>query len=56
VLLAQGVQDPEAGRQSRGKPVVNLISLRPDEKIAAFVTVREFDESHFIVTATEKAW
>jgi DNA gyrase subunit A len=45
---------PEAGRQSRGKPIVNLISLRPDEKIAAFVAVHEFDESHFIVTATER--
>jgi DNA gyrase subunit A len=45
---------PEAGRQSRGKPVINLISLRPDEKIAAFVTVKEFDESHFIVSATER--
>ena len=45
---------PEAGRQSRGKPVINLISLRPDEKIAAFVTVKEFDESHYIVSATER--
>jgi DNA gyrase subunit A len=45
---------PEAGRQSRGKPVINLISLRPDEKIAAFVIVKEFDESHFIVSATER--
>jgi DNA gyrase subunit A len=45
---------PEAGRQSRGKPIVNLISLRPDEKIAAFVAVHEFDESHFIITATER--
>ena len=45
---------PEAGRQSRGKPVINLVSLRPDEKIAAFVTVKDFDESHFIVSATER--
>lgn len=45
---------PEGGRQSRGKPIVNLISLKPDEKIAAFVPVREFDESHFIVNATER--
>jgi len=45
---------PETGRQSRGKPIINLISLRPDEKIAAFVTVKEFDESHFIVSATER--
>jgi DNA gyrase subunit A len=45
---------PEAGRQSRGKPIINLVNLRPDEKIAAFVTVKEFDESHFIVSATER--
>ena len=45
---------PEAGRQSRGKPIVNLLTLRPEEKIAAFVPVREFDESHFIITATER--
>jgi DNA gyrase subunit A len=45
---------PEGGRQSRGKPIVNLINLKPDEKIAAFVSVREFDESHFIVNATER--
>jgi DNA gyrase subunit A len=45
---------PEAARQSRGKPIVNLLSLRPDEKIAAFVTVKEFDESHFILTVTER--
>jgi DNA gyrase subunit A len=45
---------PEASRQSRGKPIINLLSLRPDERIAAFVTVKEFDESHFILTVTER--
>ena len=45
---------PEAGRQSRGKPIVNLLSLRPDETIAALVPVKEFDESHFIVTVTSR--
>ncbi|MFP4240891.1 MAG: DNA gyrase subunit A [Chitinispirillaceae bacterium] len=45
---------PEAGRNSRGKPIVNLVELRPDEKIAAFVPVREFDDTHFIVAATEQ--
>ncbi len=44
---------PEAGRNSRGKPIVNLIDLRPEEKIAAFVPVREFDNQHFIITATK---
>lgn len=45
---------PEAARQSRGKPIVNLLSLRPDESIAAFVPVKQFDESHFIVNVTQR--
>ncbi|MFW6244747.1 MAG: DNA gyrase C-terminal beta-propeller domain-containing protein, partial [Fibrobacterota bacterium] len=45
---------PEAGRNSRGKPIVNLLELRPDEKIAAFVPVREFDDTHFIIAATQQ--
>lgn len=45
---------PEVSRQSRGKPIVNLIHLRPDEKIASFVVVKEFDETHFIVAATAR--
>jgi DNA gyrase subunit A len=45
---------PEAGRQSRGKPIVNLINLKPEEKIAAFMPVKEFDNDHFIVAATEQ--
>ena len=43
---------PEAGRQSRGKAIINLVDLKPGEKIAAFVPVREFNDDHFIVIAT----
>lgn len=45
---------PEVSRQSKGKPIVNLVNLRPDEKIASFVVVQEFDSEHFIIAATEK--
>jgi DNA gyrase subunit A len=45
-------QIPEAGRSSRGKPIVNMLALRPGEKIAAFVPVKEFDDNHFIVAVT----
>ena len=44
---------PEAGRYSRGRPIVNLLELRPNEEIASFVPVREFDETHFIIAVTE---
>ena len=45
---------PEAARQSRGKPIINLLTLRPEETIAAFVPVKQFDESHFIITVTQQ--
>ncbi|MCX5887652.1 MAG: DNA gyrase subunit A, partial [Proteobacteria bacterium] len=40
---------PEAGRAARGKAIVNLIKLEPDEKITAILTVREFTEGRFVV-------
>jgi DNA gyrase subunit A len=45
---------PEAGRNSRGRPIVNVLQLRADEKIAAYVPVREFDDTHYLVAATQK--
>lgn len=32
---------PEAGRAARGRPIVNLVPVDPDERIAAVVSVRE---------------
>jgi DNA gyrase subunit A len=34
---------PEVGPQGRGKAVVNLVHLTPQEKIAAFISVKSFD-------------
>lgn len=34
---------PEAGRASRGKAVVNLVALNPDEKITSAIPVSTFD-------------
>jgi DNA gyrase subunit A len=45
---------PEAGRAARGKAIVNLIKLEPDEKITAILTVKEFTEGRFVVMATKK--
>jgi DNA gyrase subunit A len=43
---------PVGGRLAKGKPVVNMLDLGEEEKIAAFVPVREFDDEHFVVMAT----
>lgn len=45
---------PERGRTSSGQAIVNLLRLGGDEKITAFVPVREFDEERFVFMATEK--
>ncbi len=43
---------PVGSRQSRGKPVVNLVSMRGDEEIAAIVPIREFAEDRYLFFAT----
>jgi len=45
---------PQGGRATRGRAVVNLIGCEPGEKVEAFVSVKEFDDDHYIVMATQK--
>ncbi|MBK6780577.1 MAG: DNA gyrase subunit A [Gemmatimonadetes bacterium] len=44
---------PQGGRASRGKPVVNCISIKPDEHVAATVAVREFSAEQHLIFATK---
>ena len=45
-------QLPDAGPNSRGRPIINWIPLQEGEKVQAVLPVREFDESHFVFFAT----
>lgn len=45
---------PQGGRATRGRAIVNLIGCDPGERVEAFVSVKEFDENHYIIMATEK--
>ena len=45
---------PQGGRATRGRAIVNLIGCAPGEKVEAFVSVKEFDDNHYIVMATKK--
>ena len=45
---------PEAPRNSRGRPIVNLLQLRPEESIVTFLTVKNFDGPFCIVAATAR--
>ncbi|MCH2390380.1 MAG: DNA gyrase subunit A, partial [Nitrospinales bacterium] len=45
---------PQGGRATLGRAVVNLIGCEPGEKVEAFVSVKNFDENHYIIMATQK--
>jgi DNA gyrase subunit A len=44
---------PQAARAARGKPVVSCIAVKPDERIAALVPVREFSPDQYLLFATK---
>ena len=43
---------PQGGRAARGRAVVNLIGCEPGERVEAFVSVKNFDDDHYIVMST----
>jgi DNA gyrase subunit A len=45
---------PVAGPASRGKPIVNLLALSEDERIASIVPVREFRDDRYLVFASRR--
>jgi DNA gyrase subunit A len=45
-------QLPIASRGSRGRPMVNLLPLEPDERINAVLPIRNFEDGYFVFMAT----
>ncbi len=43
---------PQAGRNARGKPIVNLLPLESGEHITAILPVKEFADGQFVFMAT----
>ena len=46
-------QIPPAGRHSRGKPIVNLLNIDPEDDIASVVAVREFSDDRYLLFCTK---
>lgn len=44
---------PQASRIAKGKAIINLLELEPNEKISAFVPVREFRNDQYLIMATK---
>jgi DNA gyrase subunit A len=43
---------PDASRTARGLPLVNLVSLEPEEKVTSVLSVPDFDDGEYLVMAT----
>jgi len=45
---------PQAGRLTRGKAIVNLLNLSPQEKVTTILTLKEFTPGKFITFMTKR--
>jgi DNA gyrase subunit A len=45
---------PEGGRTARGRSIINLLEKEKEEKITAFVAVKEFRDDQYLIMVTEK--
>jgi len=45
-------QLPEASRGARGRPIVNLLPLNPDERITAILPIKNYETGHNVFMAT----
>ena len=43
---------PEMGRAAKGKSIANFLQLRPDEKVAALLRIKEFSDKDYLLMAT----
>ena len=47
---------PDVSSAGKGRPIVNMIQIGPDEKVCATLRVREFDEGKFVVMASRQGY
>ncbi|MGB5191580.1 MAG: DNA gyrase subunit A [Polyangiales bacterium] len=52
--LKKVYQIPETSRAARGRAVVNLVGMDPDERVAAILPIREFVEDGYLLTCTRR--
>jgi DNA gyrase subunit A len=50
VYKIKGYQIPEGSKQAKGLPLVNLLALDPNEKLAAMACIKNFDDKEAFIT------
>ena len=53
VYRIKGYEVPEFSRQSKGLPIINLLSIEKDEKITSILTISNEDESKYLLFSTK---
>ncbi len=53
VYRIKGYEIPEFNRQSKGLPIINLLSLEKDEKVTSLLKISGNEESKYLVFATK---
>jgi len=54
VYRLKAYEIPEAKRQAKGTAIVNLLELKPEEKVTAVIPVEDFEENLFLIAATKQ--
>jgi len=54
VFSTKAYHIPEASRQAKGQALVNIMELRPDEKVSTLVAVKFFDEHRHLLMVTRR--
>ena len=52
VFWRKAYEIPQASRQAKGKAIVNLLSLGPNEQVSSFLQVKEFDDKRYVIMVT----
>ncbi|NLB51435.1 MAG: DNA gyrase subunit A [Syntrophomonadaceae bacterium] len=53
VFSCKAYHIPESSRQAKGMPLINLLELRPEEKVTTLMGIREFDDKRHLVMVTK---
>lgn len=50
----KGYEIPSASRQSKGTPIVNILKIEKEQRIAAMIPISSFDEDKYLFMVTRK--
>ena len=54
VYRLKAYEIPESSRPAKGTAIVNLLQLQPEEKITSMISMKEMDDSSYLLMATKR--